>query len=148
MKQSPLNALSVIAYLVMVVGIVLLLFNQGLFTPSPVIIVLQAGAVLLMIWARVTFKGRSFHLSASPTEGGLVTSGPYHFIRHPIYCAVLLFAWPSAVGSYSVPNVLFALALSAGAMARILCEEHLVRVRYPEYDEYAKKTKRLIPFVF
>jgi len=29
---------------------------------------------------------------------------------------------------------------------RILAEEHLVTERYPEYIEYAKRTKRIIPF--
>jgi protein-S-isoprenylcysteine O-methyltransferase Ste14 len=56
--------------------------------------------------ARVTFGGRSFHVGANPTEGGLVTKGPYRFVRHPI--------------------------------AEI----------YPGYAEYARRTKRVVPFLF
>jgi len=147
-NQKLLDVLSVGGYLLMLVGILGVYVSHGLFSLTPVVLTLQVVAVLLMIWARMTFKGRSFHLSASPTEGGLVTSGPYHFIRHPIYAAALLFVWAGVGGNFSTSCVLFGLVLSLGAAARIICEEHLVRIRYPEYDQYAAKTKRLIPFVY
>jgi protein-S-isoprenylcysteine O-methyltransferase Ste14 len=132
----------------MMAGILLLIANQGLLSPSPIVIVAQVLALFLMIWARVTFGGRSFHATASPTEGGLVTTGPYRYIRHPIYAAALLITWAGVFGNLSAANVGFGILTFAGGMARIICEEALVRIRYPEYDEYAKKTKRLIPFLF
>jgi protein-S-isoprenylcysteine O-methyltransferase Ste14 len=36
----------------------------------------------------------------------------------------------------------------AAALLRIICEERLVRERYPEYLAYAKNTARMIPGVF
>ena len=148
MNKERMNILSVSGYLFMVVGLFLLYFNHGLFSFSPVVIALQAAAIFLMIWARVTFKARSFHLSAAPTEGGLVTTGPYKYVRHPIYAAVLLFVW-SAVGSnWTVENVLLGCVVFAGSFIRIVCEEALVRERYPEYQQYAANTRRLIPYVF
>ena len=132
----------------MVAGILLLLWNHGLLSPSPIVIVIQILAFFLMIWARVTFGGRSFHATASPTEGGLVTTGPYRYVRHPIYAAALFITWAGVFGNLSVLNVALGLLTLTGALARIHCEETLVRVRYPEYDEYAKRTRRLIPFVF
>jgi len=132
----------------MVTGILLLVWNQGLFSLSPIVIGVQLLAVLLMIWARITFGRRSFHATASPTEGGLVTTGPYRYVRHPIYASALLITWAGILGNLSVVNVGFGLLTLGGAFARIMSEEALVRVRYPEYDEYAKKTRRLIPFVF
>ena len=50
--------------------------TRSLFSPNPVVIGFQLAAVLLMIWARVTFGLRSFHAAANPTAGGLVTSCP------------------------------------------------------------------------
>jgi protein-S-isoprenylcysteine O-methyltransferase Ste14 len=148
MTKKRLDVLSVSGYFLMVGGGLLLYVNHGLFSFSPVVIVLQAGAVLFMIWARITFKSRSFHLSATPTEGGLVTTGPYKYVRHPIYASALLFICAGAVSNWSVENVLLGCLVFAGAYTRILCEEHLVRSRYPEYQQYAEKTKRLIPYVF
>lgn len=132
----------------MVTGILLLLWNQGLFALSPVVIGAQLLGVFLMIWARVTFGRRSFHATASPTDGGLVTTGPYRYLRHPIYTSVLLFAWAGALGNLELSNAGFAIIVSAGAFTRVYCEEMLIRVQYPEYAEYAAKTKRFIPFLF
>jgi hypothetical protein len=42
----------------------------------------------------LTFGARSFHAGANPTDGGVVTAGPYRFFRHPIYAAILYFLWP------------------------------------------------------
>ena len=148
MTRERTNFLSVSGFLIMVVGLMLLYLNHGLFSFSPALIVLQAVAILLMVRARITFKARSFHLSAAPTEGGLVTTGPYKYIRHPIYAAALLFCWSGVAGNWSVENALLGGLVFAGAFTRILCEESLVRERYPEYQQYAEKTKRLIPYVF
>ena len=79
-----LQALSILGYLGMIVGLLGLAATRSLFAASPLAIVPQAAAVLLMLWARATFGRRSFHFAASPTEGGLVTTGPYRWIRHPI----------------------------------------------------------------
>jgi len=147
MTQRRMDILSASGYVLMVAGLLLLYFNEGLFRISPVVVALQAMAILLMVWARITFRKRSFHLSATPTEGGLVTTGPYRFIRHPIYASALLFAWAGVAGNWSVENALFGCLVLAGAFTRIVCEETLVRARYPEYQQYAEKTKRLIPYV-
>ena len=91
---------------------------------------------------------RSFHFDAAPTQGGLVTSGPYRWIRHPIYAAVSLFVWPGAVASLTVEALSLALLVTAGSVLRILCEEHLLMKRYPEYSQYRQQTARMIPLIF
>lgn len=148
MKRIPLNILSVLGYLLMVTGILSLAANRGLFSTHPAVVVTQIVAIALMIWARQTFGRRSFHLAADPTEGGLITSGPYRLIRHPIYTSVILFILAGIAAHWSLLNAFFGVLLISGALLRILCEEHLVRIRYPEYDLYASKTKRMIPYVF
>ena len=141
-------ALSVVGYGAMVAGLVGLLASRSIFSTSPIVIAVQLLAFALMIWARVSFGLRSFHLAANPTEGGLVTTGPYRFIRHPIYAAVCLFIWASALGHLSLQSAALACLVSAGVAIRIVTEEQLVTQQYPEYRDYAKRTKRLIPFVF
>ncbi len=143
-----IDILSAAGLLSMIAGVLLLLRNQGLLSPSPIVIGVQILAFFLMIWARVTFGRRSLHATASPTEGGLVKTGPYRYVRHPIYAAALFITWAGVFGNLSVVNVGFGLLTLAGALVRIHCEETLVRVRYPEYNEYVKRTRRLIPFVF
>jgi len=135
--------------LVVMIGALIGLYKVGvLFTAQPIAIALQLMAVALMVWARVTFGRRSFHAAANPTAGGLVTTGPYRIIRHPIYTAACLFGWGPIAVHRSLVSVALGILLLLGALMRMICEEQLVKQRYPEYVEYAKVTKRMVPFLF
>jgi Phospholipid methyltransferase len=99
---------SILDYFALIVGILGLFWTHSLFSSSLVVIVCQALAVLLGIWARLSFGRRSFHVAANPTAGGLVTTGPYRFIRHPIYTAVCLFTMAGALAHWSGKGAWFA----------------------------------------
>lgn len=143
-----MNAASILGYLLMVAGLGGLLAVHSLLSSSPIVIAVQAVAVALMAWARVTFGGRSFHAAASPTEGGLVTTGPYRFVRHPIYTAVVLFSFAGAFAHLSLLSAGLALLILLGVVVRMLLEERLLLARYPEYADYAARTKRMLPWIF
>jgi len=139
--------LSTPVFVVLVLAVAGLLYTHNLLGHGPVSIGLQVMAVLLMIWARATFGLRSFHYAANPTAGGLVTTGPYRYLRHPIYAAILLFLWTGVAVNASLLGVALGLAATAMLALRIVFEERLVRQLYPEYDDYARRTKRVIPFI-
>jgi protein-S-isoprenylcysteine O-methyltransferase Ste14 len=143
-----LKFLSVSAFIVLVIAILLLIKQEAIIANGLIAITVQTLAVLLMVWARLTFGKRSFHASADPTEGGLVTSGPYQFLRHPIYAAIFYFVWAAVLSHLSIINFCLGIVATAGVMIRIFSEERLLIVRYPEYISYAARTKRVIPFVF
>ncbi len=124
-----------------------LLVSHSLLADHPAGMALQAVAVLLMAWARVTFGARSFHAGANPTEGGLVTNGPYRYIRHPIYASILGFLWAGVASHATVSSLLLAALATAAVGVRILAEERLITAEYPEYAQYVARTKRLIPRV-
>lgn len=142
---------SLVAALILMASIVALYLSHALIAKLQIGIALQIAAAVLMLWARVTFGARSFHATANPTEGGLVTTGPYRYWRHPIYAAVLLFVWAGVLTQGATPS-LISLFLSAAATfttgVRIYSEEQLLRARFPDYGVYASRTKRLVPFVF
>jgi protein-S-isoprenylcysteine O-methyltransferase Ste14 len=143
-----MKAISILGLLVMIGALVGLYKIGVLFTAQPIAIALQLIAVALMIWARITFGRRSFHAAANPTAGGLVTTGPYQIVRHPIYTAACLFGWSAIVVHWSLVSVAFGILLLLGALMRMMCEEQLVKLKYPEYVEYAKVTKRMVPYLF
>jgi len=103
--------------------------------------------LLLVVWARLTFGVRSLHFAANPTKGPLITSGPYRYIRNPIYAAVWLVTWTGAAVHASMMNASLAMVTAIMLVIKILCEERLVREAYPEYEAYSRRTARLIPFV-
>lgn len=135
--------------LVVIAACILALYSRSalLATGSP-LFALQLLAIVLMVWARITFGMRSFHAAANPTEGGLVTTGPYALVRHPIYAAILLFIWPGIIVRSSLLGVALGTLASAAVGVRIIAEEKLVVARYPEYAAYAAKTRRLIPGLY
>src|SRR6266849_1271999 len=142
------KTLSIVGYVGMIGGLLGLLVTRNLFSSSPLLISLQVIAVLLFLWARVAFGRRSYHVVADPTEGGLVTGGPYRYIRHPIYAAFCLFAGAGAAAHWSCKTGVLIGVVLVSALVRIFCEETLVTRRYPEYRNYAATTWRLIPFIF
>ncbi len=143
-----LKTLSIVGYIGMIGGLLGLLVTRNLFSSSVLLISLQVVSLLLFLWARVTFGWRSYHVAANPTEGGLVTGGPYRFIRHPIYAAMCLFALAGVAWHWSWSSGLCGGLTLASAVTRIFCEETLVAARYPEYAQYAAKTWRMIPYVY
>jgi len=146
-SSMNLRSVSLAATAVLSVAVISLFLRHSLFAHEPIGIVFQVLAAAVMLWARMTFGGRSFHAGANPTTGGLVTSGPYRFVRHPIYAAILLFVWVGIASQGSLLSILTGIVVTAATVVRMGAEEQLVVAAYPEYAEYARRTKRLIPFV-
>src|SRR5262245_54277578 len=113
-------------------GFLGLLATRKLFSSSPFVISFQVLALLLFLWARITFGRRSYHVVADPTDGGLLTGGPYRYIRHPIYAAFCLFTLAGVAAHLSWITVLYNGLIVGSAMIRIFCEESLVAARYPQ----------------
>src|SRR6266705_4130614 len=128
-----LKSLSIIGYTGMIGALLGLLATRTLFSSSPLVILLQVLALLLFLWARVTFGRRSYHVVADPTEGGLVTGGPYRYIRHPIYAAFCLFTLSGVAAHWSWSAGLCDGLVLGSVVIGIFCEEALVVARYPEY---------------
>ena len=145
--QANARRLSAPVFVVLLLAIGGLIYTNSLLGRGPVAIGLQIAAVMLMLWARVTFGIRSFHYAANPTEGGLVITGPYRFVRHPIYAAILLFVWAGVASNLSPVSAALGGVVSAMLFLRMVFEESLVRQRYPEYADYARRTKRVVPFL-
>ena len=143
-----LKAISILGYLGMVGGLLGLIALRAILSPSPFVIAPQAASLVLFLWARITFGWRSYHVAANPTEGGLVRSGPYRYIRHPIYTAMCVFAGAGIAAHWSPGAALCGALILASTGARIWAEEKLVTARYPDYADYATQTWRMIPYVF
>jgi protein-S-isoprenylcysteine O-methyltransferase Ste14 len=144
-RNAKLLSTPVVILLILSLGGLIL--THSLLGRGPVSIGLQAVAVLLWLWARLTFGLRSFHYAANPTAGGLVTTGPYRYMRHPIYASILLLIWAGVAANPSAVSAALGLFATVMLALRMVFEETLVRRTYPEYDDYARRTKRVVPFI-
>jgi protein-S-isoprenylcysteine O-methyltransferase Ste14 len=134
-------------YLAAAAAVLGLFAIHHLLASNPMLLAVQACAVLLMLWARVTFGLRSFHATANTTKGGLVTTGPYRYWRHPIYASIIYFVWAGQVEVPTTLSIVLASTVTIGLVARMLLEEQFLIIAYPEYSEYMRHAKRLIPFI-
>ncbi|MFN8402916.1 MAG: isoprenylcysteine carboxylmethyltransferase family protein [Anaerolineales bacterium] len=131
-----------------VLSILYLLLSKNLLSPSPLIIAIQVLALALGVWARRTFQAGQFSTHAEVKDGQLLVKGPYQVIRHPIYTTVLTLVWSSVAGHPSLTTVIISVFMTIVTIARISTEEEFLRTHYPAYEEYARKTKRIIPYIF
>jgi protein-S-isoprenylcysteine O-methyltransferase Ste14 len=111
--------------------------------------VLSTACVLIgMIMMLVTIRhlGRSFSLV--PQARSVVQTGPYRWIKHPLYLAEEI-AILGVVLQYLTPVTVIVFVLHIGVqVSRILYEEDLLRRNCPEYSSYEASRWRLIPYVW
>jgi protein-S-isoprenylcysteine O-methyltransferase Ste14 len=102
----------------------------------------------LAVWARI-YIGRNWGMPMTrKAEPELVTTGPYHRVRHPIYSGIIL----ALIGTAIAVSVywLVAVVLFAGYFIySAVTEERYMAGEFPDaYPAYKQSTKMLVPFVF
>ncbi len=103
--------------------------------------------IAFAVWARY-YLGQNWGMPMSVKESpDLVTTGPYTYVRHPIYTGVLL----ALLGSALVSNAWWLFVFIAGAAYFTYSatrEEKLMMETFPDtYPAYKARTKMLIPFI-
>jgi protein-S-isoprenylcysteine O-methyltransferase Ste14 len=104
-----------------------------------------AGAALL-VWASVLL-GRFFvHEAAIVQNHALITSGPYRFVRHPVYTGYLALLFGSSVASLNVCLLLLWPVSLLGILIQAAAEDHILEVRFGrDYERYVGRIGRFVP---
>ena len=110
---------------------------------------LEIVGLYLGAWAVLTIKPRNLRIAPEVARGSrLITTGPYRFVRHPMYSAVLLITVSLVLSRFTVARLTTWTTLLAVLLAKVQHEETLLGQRFREYTAYRQRTKKLIPFVF
>jgi protein-S-isoprenylcysteine O-methyltransferase Ste14 len=112
--------------------------------------VLAAG-IALGGWALSANRPGNFNIRPMPKDGGqLVRSGPYAYIRHPMYTAILLAALAGVYG-VDIPGRMLVgtafFALLAVLWVKAGLEEQWMASQHPDYAAYQKASSRFIPWL-
>jgi len=101
----------------------------------------------LAIWARV-YLGRNWGMPMSQKEDPeLVTTGPYHRVRHPIYSGIVL-AMIGTTIAVSLYWLVAVLLLGSYFLYSAVVEERNMAHLFPgTYPQYKRSTKMLVPFI-
>lgn len=79
----------------------------------------------------------------------LVTTGIYHYIRHPLYSSLLILAWGVFFKDPSWLGGLLALAATLALIATAKADEaECIRFFGPAYQDYMQRTRMFVPFLF
>ncbi len=118
---------------------------------------LQVGGAMILVSSFplfvLTFRENSF-LSAMvriQQDRGqtVVSTGPYHYVRHPMYATSLLFLVGTALLLGSWYGLCLELIIVVGIALRAVQEERTLRAELPGYEEYMAQVKyRFIPYVW
>jgi len=101
---------------------------------------------IIMTLVTIQHLGRSFSLV--PQARSVVQTGPYRWIKHPLYFSEQI-AILGVVLQYLTPVTVIVFVLHIGVqVCRILYEEDLLRRNCPEYASYEASRWRLIPYVW
>jgi len=111
--------------------------------------VLLGTAAAIGVAAIAANRPGNFNIQPEPKAGArLVTAGIYRWIRHPMYCAVLLAMLATVFTAPRPWRWTLWLALLAVLVAKLLREERYLLQRFPTYAPYRHRTWRLVPWLW
>ncbi len=112
-------------------------------------IVVTAAGAGIAIWARLILGSNWSGTVTVKQDHELIRSGPYRFVRHPIYSGLLLGVLGTVIAIGEIRGLLSLAAVFAGLWWKSRTEEGFMMEQFGErYAQYRREVKALIPFVF
>lgn len=101
----------------------------------------------IAIWARWTLGGNWSSEVTFKQDHQLVKRGPYRFARHPIYTGILVMCCAQPIQFGRLHFWLGLIIIGIGLWIKLKQEEIVMLKHFPEYSDYRKQVKALVPFV-
>jgi protein-S-isoprenylcysteine O-methyltransferase Ste14 len=111
-------------------------------------LLLMAGGGLLVVVGLFSLGGNLTIFPKPKADSSLVQSGAYGLVRHPIYSGAIIGAFGWALAWASPLALLYALALLLFFDIKSRREEQWLMARYPDYGQYRRRVRKLIPFLY
>ncbi len=106
-------------------------------------------SILLVVWAIAAMRKSKLSILPVPSAHAvLITNGPYHFIRHPMYTAVLSGCAGLVIIDFTWIRLAMFVALAIVLIIKLNWEEKMLMNKFDAYKNYMKHTSGLIPFIF
>lgn len=137
-----------------VIGAAILAVSLFTRTVPPLVLYILGAALMLLgaclAGAGLLYLGPNLSPFPRPRENGgaLVTTGVYALVRHPIYSGIALGAIGWSLWWGSLPALALALLLVVWFDLKSRREERWLVAKYPGYEAYRARVKKLVPFIY
>ncbi len=126
-----------------------ILITGPLIVKNAALLVAEILFIGLGLWAIGVMKIGKFNIAPTIAHHArLVTAGPYRYIRHPMYAALLGSMLSLVADAFTPVRGAIWLVLLIVLIGKIRYEEHLLEGRFDGYGFYEEKTRRLVPFIY
>jgi protein-S-isoprenylcysteine O-methyltransferase Ste14 len=105
-------------------------------------------ATLLLLWGVADLGANLTPLPHPKDDGKLVTSGVYGIVRHPIYSGVIFLAIAYSCWQWSLVHAIGAMLFLLFFDMKARKEESWLKHKFPDYDVYRSRVKKLIPWIY
>jgi protein-S-isoprenylcysteine O-methyltransferase Ste14 len=111
-----------------------------------VALAITVGGLALALWARVTLGRNWSGIVTFKENHELIRNGPYSYVRHPIYSAILMMMLGSALAIGTLGALIGLPLILLGVWLKLRQEEALMTKHFPaEYSSYRSQVRALIP---
>ena len=105
--------------------------------------------IFVGVWAILVMQKSKLRITPDVASNAtLIKTGPYKYIRHPMYLSVLTVCLSFALSNINSLTILLFVFLFLDLFLKMNYEEKLLQKAFYNYSEYMIKTKRLIPFLY
>jgi protein-S-isoprenylcysteine O-methyltransferase Ste14 len=130
---NPLSVLQIISWVFLIVSVVLLALSL----------------YLIRAVGRPNSQHRGDTLLQFENTSALVTSGIYHYIRHPMYGSLLFLAWGTFFKEISWYSILLVVVATLCLVATAKADEaECIQYFGVSYQKYMVRTKMFVPFLY
>ena len=142
LKSIILVALQFISIFLLLQGTPLNILSESSYT----MIILS---ILLVVWAIIAMQKSKLRILPEPSADAiLITNGPYRFIRHPMYTAILMGCIGLFITKFTWMRLVILITLAIVLFIKLMLEERMLCQKFEGYKNYMQKTQRLFPYIF
>lgn len=113
------------------------------------VVLLVAGFVWMIAGAAQLAFGRSLSALPRPKDTAtLIDTGVFTFVRHPMYCGAIWAVLGWGLWSHKLLMLGYAILLTVFFDFKASREERSLGARFPEYAQYRRRVRKLMPFLY
>jgi protein-S-isoprenylcysteine O-methyltransferase Ste14 len=147
MQRSRLVSYTLVA--IQFACLIAIVLTGSILARNPVLLAVEVAALLLGVWAILAVRITNVNVLPDPRQQAvLVQSGPYRWIRHPMYAALLLGTLALVLDSPSALHWSLWIVLLIDLVIKLHYEERMLRGHFEGYAAYMAASKRLIPYLY